>query len=293
MTPSRVLTSTVTALLAVFTTAHAQQPAVKKPGILSDLFVEDYALEEDKPVGVYGQPEWVKNRRFSTTRIHLQRDPWEVGVEQWYRVRTYDGGRVTQRSITEFEMGLPYRMQLDVYNKAIFDNSDDQGWQQDEFAVELRYAFADWGKLPLNPTLYFEYAFAHEGADVIEPKILIGDDFGKGWHWGLNLIYETQVWGERTPEWAVAGGISKTLVDSVFSVGIEGKWSNTDGEKSEAILGPSIQWRPTDNTHLDLVAMAGLTDSSPNAEFWLIFGFDFGKGSKEPKGYKPASAIGN
>jgi hypothetical protein len=293
MTTPRSLSLTASALITVFTTAHAQQPVAQKTAVLSNLLVEDYALEEDKPVGVYGQPEWVKNRRFSTTRIHLQRDPWEIGVEQWYRVRTYDGGRVTQRSITEFEMGLPYRMQLDVYEKAIFDNSDDFGWQQDEFAVELRYAFADWGKLPLNPTLYFEYAFAHEGADVIEPKILIGDDFGKGWHWGLNLIYESQVWGEKTPEWAVAGGISKSIVDSVFSVGIEGKWSNTDGEKSEAILGPSVQWRPTDHTHIDLVAMAGLTNSSPNTELWLILGYDFGQGSKERKGYKPASGNGN
>jgi len=271
--------------------AHAQTS--EKPTAFSDLVVQDYAFSEDKPVGAFGQPEWVKQRRFSTTRIHLQKDPWEMGVEEWYRVRTFDGGRVTQRSQTEFEMGLPYRMQLDIYEKTIHDNEDDNGWQQDEFAVELRYAFADWGVLPLNPTLYFEYAFAHEGADIIEPKILFGDDFGKGWHWGLNFIYETQVWGEKTSEYAIAGGISKTLVDNCFSLGIEGKWTAIEDEKSEAILGPSIQWRPTDNTHLDLVAMAGLTNSSPNTECWLIFGFDFGKGSKQTKGYTPTTVAGH
>jgi hypothetical protein len=166
---------------------------------LDPMVIQDYALEEDKPVGAFGQPEWVKQRRFSTTRIHLQKDPWEWGVEEWYRVRTFDGGKVTQRSQIEFEMGLPYRMQLDIYNKSILDNTNSKGWQQDEFSIELRYAFADWGKLPLNPALYLEYAFADEGADIIEPKILFGDDFGKGWHWGLNFIAETQVWGERTP----------------------------------------------------------------------------------------------
>jgi len=280
----------VTTLVAA-ASVHAQ--STTKPELVGSLVVEDYKLEEDKPVGVYGQPEWVKQRRFSTTRIHLQKNPWEMGVEEWYRVRTYDGGRVTQRSQTEFEMGLPYRMQLDVYEKAIHDNSDDKGWQQDEFAVELRYAFADWGVLPLNPTLYFEYAFAHEGSDIIEPKILFGDDFGAGWHWGVNLIHETQVWGEKAPEWAISGGISKTLVDNLLSVGIEGKWTKPDQEAYEAILGPSIQWRPTDNTHLDLVAMAGLTHSAPNAECWLIFGFDFGKGSHEAKGYKPTSVAGH
>ncbi len=279
--------------LAAVSVASLHAQTASNPTVFSDLLVQDYAFSEDKPVGVYGQPEWVKQRRFSTTRVHLQRDPWEIGVEEWYRVRTYDGGRVTQRSQTEIEMGLPYRMQLDIYEKAIYDNEHDKGWQQDEFAVELRYAFADWGAIPLNPALYFEYAFAHEGSDVIESKILFGDDFGKGWHWGINLIHETQVWGERTDEFAVSGGISKTLIDNCFSVGAEGKWSHVTDEKSEAIFGPSVQWRPTSNTHLDLVAMGGLTNSSPNTECWLIFGFDFGKGSHETKGYKPTTLGGN
>jgi hypothetical protein len=285
----------LTALSAAYVATALSSPAqsAAKPNVFGDLVVEDYALDEDKPVGVYGQPEWVRQRRFSTTRIHLQKNPWEVGMEQWYRVRTYDEGRVTQRLQTEFEMGLPFRMQLDVYEKVARDNSDHQGWQQDEVAVELRYAFADWGVIPLNPTLYVEYAFAHEGSDVLESKILFGDDFGEGWHWGVNLIHETQVWGDRTHEFAVSGGISKTIYDNLFSVGIEGKWSNTTDEKSEAILGPSIQWLPTKNSHLDLVAMAGLTDSSPNVECWLIFGIDLGKVRHESEGYKPTSVAGH
>jgi len=279
------------ATVAAIVSAHAQASA--KPTVLNDLVVEDYAFSEERPVGEFGQPQWVKQRRFSTTRVHLQKDAWEIGVEEWYRVRTYDGGRVTQRSQTEIEMGLPYRMQLDIYEKAIHDNEDDKGWQQDEVAVELRYAFANWGAIPLNPALYFEYAFAHEGSDVLETKLLFGDDFRKGWHWGVNLIHETQAWGERTDEFAISGGISKTLIDNCFSVGVEGKWSHVTDEKSEAIFGPSVQWRPTANTHLDLVAMGGLTDSSPNTECWLIFGFDFGKGSHETKGYKPTTVAGN
>ncbi len=262
------------------------------PPVVGDVIVSGTELQEDRADGVNGEPEWVKQRRFSLTRIYVQKDPWEMGVEQWYRARTFDGGRVTQRSQTEFEIGLPFRMQLDIYEKAIHDNSDDKGWQQDEVAVELRYALADWGVIPLNPTLYLEYAFAHEGSDVLESKILFGDDFGQGWHWGVNLIHETQVWGDRTDEFAVSGGISKTLVDSCFSMGVEGKWSHTTDEKSQALLGPSFQWLPSANTHLDVVTLAGLTDSSPNAEFWVIFGFDFGGPSKDG-GYKPTNLGGH
>jgi len=264
----------------------------QKPSLLTDLFVQDYVLNEDKPVGANGEPSWVQNRRFSTTRIYIQQDPWEVGLEQWYRVRDFDDGRVTQRSQTEIEIGLPYRMQLDIYENIIHDNSDHRGWEQEEVAVELRYAFADWGKLPLNPTLYFEYAFCHEGSDGIEPKILIGDDFGNGWHYGVNFIHERRVWGDAEAEWGIAAGISKTIVDSCWSIGIEGKWTHPEGDHNEGILGPSVQWLPTENTHLDLVAMGGLTDSSPNVEAWLIFGFDFGSGKHEQHGYKPSS-LGN
>jgi hypothetical protein len=280
----------IAASFASIGSAFAQDAA--PPPVVGDVMVSGSGFLEDRLDGVHGEPEWVKKRRFSLTRIYVQKDPWEMGVEQWYRGRTYDGGRVTQRSITEFEIGLPYRMQLDLYEKAIHDNSDDKGWQQDEFAVELRYALADWGVIPLNPTVYVEYAFAHEGSDILESKILFGDDFGQGWHWGVNLIHETQVWGDRTHEFAVSGGISKTIVDSCFSIGAEGKWAHSSDSKSEFILGPSVQWRPTDNTHLDVVAMAGLTDSAPNSEVWLIFGFDFG-GSSEGGGYKPTTLGGN
>ena len=276
--------------IAVATTATAADQS--GTSILSELVVREYALKEEKPEGFNKEPEWVQNRRFSNTRVYIQQDPWEVGFEQWFRVRTYDHGRVTQRSQTEIEIGLPYRMQLDVYQNMLCDNTGG-GWQQEEEAFELRYAFADWGVIPGNPTLYLEYTLSNHGSDLIEPKILLGDNFGNGWHWGLNIINEHELWGERTTEWRVSGGISRTLVDSVLSVGIEGQWAHANDSKSEGLIGPSIQWRPTANTHLDLVALAGLTNSSPNAECWLIFGFDFGKGARNPQGYKPTTVGGS
>jgi len=63
------------------------------PVVLNDRFVGTVGLEEEAEDGVYGEPEWVGRRRFSTTRVYIQKDPWEVGIEEWYRVRTYDGGR--------------------------------------------------------------------------------------------------------------------------------------------------------------------------------------------------------
>lgn len=268
---------------------HAD-PTSSNGNMLEDLIVSSSALKEETEDGVYGEPEWVGHRRFSTTRIYIQKDPGEIGVETWYRTRFYDGDRVTHRIQQEVEIGLPYRMQLDLYEKVFRDSTDPEGWVQDEFAVELRYAFADWGKIWGNPTLYEEYAFTDGGSDVLESKLLFGDDY-KGWHWGVNFINEHVLDSENDNEWGVALGLSRTVIDSKLSVGLEGKWTHPEGDRDEFILGPSIQWLPTANTHLDLVVMAGLNNASPDAECWLIFGFDFGDGEKS-KGYKPTTVGG-
>ena len=57
----------------------------------------------------------------------------------------------------------------------------------------------------------------------------------------MNLIHDTQVWGQKTPEWAISSGITKTLVDNLLSIGIESKWTKPDSENYEAIFGHSIQ----------------------------------------------------
>lgn len=262
------------------------------PPVVGDVTVSaSDMLIEETPDGANGEPEWVRQRRFSLTRIYIQQAPGHVGVETWFRTRHYDDGVVTLRSKNEIEIGLPGRMQLDIYENLV-DEDDGEGWHQEEVAVELRYAFADWNKIWGNPTLYFEYAFAADGPDVIEPKLLLGGEFCEGWHWGMNFILEHQMWGEESNEWGYAAGLSKTIVDNKFSIGLETKITKADGEDTELILGPSIQWRPSDNSHVDLVALAGLTDNAPNAECWLIFGFDFGAGEKDHGGYKPTPMNG-
>ncbi len=275
--------------LALLGLAIPLQAEDGSPAVLDPLVVMTGQYLEEQPVGEAAQPEWVMHRRFGNTRVYIQKSPWEWGVEEWYRVRTYDDGRVTQRFQQELEIGLPYRMQLDLYEKIAHDNSDGRHWEQDEFAVELRWAPADWGVLPGNPTLYLEYAFAYDGPDLLETKLLFGEDY-HGWHWGLNLINAHPIWGPDENEWATAAGLSRTLVDNVFSVGVEAKWTHEDHEHSEVIVGPSVQWRPTRNTHLDLVVQFGANHAAPNTECWLIFGWDFGPGVS--RGYQPTTVGG-
>jgi hypothetical protein len=166
----------------------------------------------------------------------------------------------------------------------------------DSVSTELRWALADWGQIPLNPTLYGEWTFRNHvlGADKYELKLLLGQDLAPRWHWGLNLIYEQEVGATRTTEWGVSQGISYTMLDEKLSLGLELKIeSETEaGGRShpplEVDLGPSLQWRPTPNTHLDIVPLFGATSDSPRVEAWLVFGIDFGPG-KVKRGSAPVS----
>ena len=254
---------------------------------LPQVTVSDQLLE-NAPTGAGGAPEWTRERRFSTTRVYLQQGPGEFGFEQWYRGRYYKDGTAQNKFKEELEIGLPFRLQLDLY--ANWTTDEHRYTVQDEVAVEVRWALADWGKLPLNPTLYGEYSFVHDDSDVVELKLLLGDNFGPRWHYGLNFSIEQQVGGAHSTELLAAQGISYTLIDQKLSVGLEMEFIHTSetGNRHdpsvEFNIGPSIQWRPTSNTHLDIVPLIGTTKDSPHAEVFLIFGIDFGPGASKSSG---------
>lgn len=265
---------------------------------LSNLFVfgarpsDGSALDEEAP-GAYGQPEWLGARRFATTRAYIQQDPWEIGVEQWWRSRR-DGGNWSHLFQEEIELGLPYRFQLDLYYDWTLENHHAE---YEDTAIELRWAFADWGKIPLNPTLYLEYKFVDpdRGGDVLEPKLLLAEDFGCGWHWAMNFVWEKERTDSQSEEWAVTQAISKTIIDSKLSVGLEMtyKWETAigsrDNPEKQFNIGPSVQWRPTPESHIDVVTLFGTTKDGPDFEGWLVLGWDFGSGTKSDKSFAPVT----
>ena len=88
-------------------------------------------------------------------------------------------------------------------------------------------------------------------------------------------------------------GVSYTITDQILSAGIEMKLESEteNGARSpspiEFDIGPSVQWRPTHNSHVDLVPLFGVTSDSPHAEVWVIVGFDFGAANE--RGVAPKS----
>ncbi len=160
-----ILALTVASLLGGVSFAAAQAEGVQRLPTVTTTDSMSGKLQEERPVGETGRPEWTSARRFSTTRVYLQQDPWEVGVGAWWRYRNKRDNSSISRLTGEIEIGLPYRFQLDFYYDMAVDG--DSRSRTEDFAAEVRYALADWGKIPLNPTLYAEYKWVAEGADVV------------------------------------------------------------------------------------------------------------------------------
>jgi hypothetical protein len=251
-------------------------------------------LQEAQPVGPYQQPEWTTERRFPSTRVYLQQMPWETGFEQWVRYRDFRDGTSETRFQEEFEIGLPYRFQVDLYETWAIDQ--DRRVYQDEYSAEVRYALADWGKIPLNPTLYLEYAEHNHAPNTLEGKLLLGTDLSPRWHWGLNLACEQELSGTDNTELAASQGFSYTFIDQKLDAGVEMEYyhekSNDSAAQNEFLIGPSLQWRPTSWLHMDLSPLIGCTHDSPKVEAFLVIGIDFDTGHNKKEHYAPTSLRG-
>jgi hypothetical protein len=283
-----VLRSGAAALLLA-ATAFAQE---RLPVVTT--FGDSSGLNEEAAADDTGRPEWTSARRFGGTRIYLQQAPGEFSFEQWARIRDFRDDTKQVRFQEEIEIGLPYRLQLDIYENWVVDER--KRAHQDETSFEIRWAPANWGKLPLNPTVYTEYAVVDHGPNVLEMKLLLGEQLAPRLHWGLNVIFEHELGGERASEFAVSQGFSYTLIDEVLSAGVEMEYrretvhAGRDNPEEQFLIGPSVQLRPSKRTHLDLVALIGTTQESPNLEAFIIFGIELGKiGGGDSGGYSPAS----
>ncbi len=259
------------------------------------------ALNEEMPIDAYGQPVWTARRRFVTTRVYVQ-PPWQAELELGYDGAYPRMGGPQELVQEEFELGLPHRFQFDVENVnqnfVEDDDTPDRHWHHVSNSLELRHALADWGVIPLNPTVNVEWRFGDDEADAFECQLLLGEELAPRWHWGLNLFYERQIGDDLTRELAASQALSYTLIDEKLSAGVEMKFSSESDEDNRNhpedtfSIGPSFQWRPSARTHLDVVPLCGVTGDAPTLELFVFFGIEFGPGSKEREGAVPASLRG-
>ncbi len=257
--------------------APAPDDAGQNPPVIVVARRENW-LEEEALVGSYGQPEWTTKRRFSSTRIYVKPEN-TVGVEYWFIFKKPKHGSGELIHQAEIEIGLPGRFQLDLYLVGNGQEGDSDINIDEMF--EIRWALADWGKIWGNPALYAEFVNRESEPEKVELKLLLGDELAPRWHWGLNFVWEAEVSGAREHEYELTSALSYSVVDKVFSIGIEGKFSVADekdnrGHFEENIrLGPSLQWRPCPKMHIDVAPLFGLTHDSRKLDLYFIVGYDF------------------
>ena len=286
-------------LLLVTSVAGAQE-ATNPPVQLPPVTVEGIP-ESQQLIGPYNQPRWTARGRFSSDLDVYVLPPFTFFADFDYTGTVPRHGQTDNLFTQEFELGLPHRFQLAYENNFEIIGAHTQ---ETEHTIEARYALANWGKIPLNPTLFTEYHFGvgkdyeNEGAplpDSYEVRLLLGEQFGKRFQWALNIFGEQQVGGDRETEIGFAQALSYAIRDEYLKVGVEMQFVRTTDADTrnhpayEFDLGPSFTWKPSPRTRFDVAPLIGMTGQSPVVTVFAVFSIEFGKGADEAEGLVPVS----
>jgi hypothetical protein len=210
--------------------------------------------------------------------------------------------------LEEVAIGLGCRWQLDLYERWNIEPDDDgdHDVNHEGVQIETRYALADWGCIPLNPTVYAEWierGGPQEKPNKFELKMLFADELTDRLFYSSNLIWEQEVSGELETEYGWSNALSTPVVERTLYAGVEMVWSSTTVEDARSdqensfLIGPSLHIMPTNRTFWDIVGLFGTTEESPEAQMYIVWGYQFGTRAGPSSGYggiqAPTSTRGN
>jgi hypothetical protein len=271
----------------------------------------------------YGAPPGFSRNRFSNLTNSYVLPPGAVYAGLIYQGDALRFNRPDHMLTQEIELGLPCRFGVAVENSV----ENFRGRTQERtFSIEGRYALADWNKIPLNPTIFVEYKFGigdilhdegppeplpkgeaeeflaeHEPLpDAYEVRLLLAQDFGEHVEWALNGFFEQEVGGDRGREVGFAQSLMFPIIlpKERLKIGAEMQFTSfTDAGIREAgedasyrvVIGPTIAWKPSKNTRLDISPLFGVTHDAPRASIFVVFSMLFGPGGEPEHAEAPAS----
>ena len=270
---------------------------------------ERVVVSGDDVTSAYGAPGGLSRSRFSPTTTAYVLPPWT-----WYFGEIYEGdafrhGFPDHTFTQEVEMGLPYRFGLAAETQLERFNGGG-GFQT--ISLEGRYAFADWNKIPLNPTIFAEYKFGvgtirHEEGpppppgeeeeesgppkvpDAYEFRLLLAEDFGERLEWAANLFFEKENTGDRGREWGFAQSATMPILlpHEELKMGVEMEYKNftvkdTRGSPMHSfVIGPTASYRTSKNTRFDVSTLFGCTADAPAVQVFAVFSFLLGPGQEQ------------
>jgi hypothetical protein len=281
---------------------------------------EPLVVTGEEVPSAYGAPPGLSRSRFSNLVNAYVLPPWSVFAGFIYEGDALRFNRPDHNFTQEVEVGLPNRFGVAVENAVeTFRGTT----QERSFSIEGRYAFADWDKIPLNPTIFAEYKFGigdilhdegppeplpkgeaeeflaeHEPLpDAFEVRLLLAQDFGEHVEWALNGFFEQEVGGDRGREYGFAQSVMVPIIlpNERLKVGVEMQLTTftdkgiRDDPSYRFVIGPTIAWKPTKNTRLDISPLFGATDDAPRASVFVVFSMLFGAGGEAHEAEAPAS----
>ena len=277
---------------------------------------EHVVITSEEVPSAYGAPPSMSRSRFSNLTNAYVLPPWAFYLGEIYEGQAFRHGPPDHLFTQEVEMGLPYR--FGIATEASFERFNGGAGAQ-TISLEVRYALADWGKIPLNPTLFAEYKFGvgtlrHEEGpppppgeeeeesgppkvpDAYEFRLLLAEDFCDKVEWAMNLFFEKENTGDRGREWGVAQSatIPVLLPNERLKAGVEMQYTNftvkdTRGDPIHRfVIGPTLAWKPTRQTRLDVSPLFGCTDDSARVQVFVVFSWLFG-GAEGQQAEAPAS----
>jgi hypothetical protein len=266
-------------LILVFHVVYGAEYAVE-----GDVYGPSSYADETR-VGPNNQPIWTIERKFASpegTRVYVL-PAWDVSLATSVDWKHSQGSVLTQ----EFELGLPYRFQVDYELRG---DNEEEHWGFQGQSVELRYAFADWGRLPGNPALQAEYSQRLRGEEPssAEGRLQLGDEFHE-WQWGVNLAYEHATTGDVDHEAHLSAAVVHPLLDGRLSLGVEGlvkRETDDQGSRWWGQLGPTVYVKITPRLGFAATAQGGMGNAAPDIEIVGLVSYHFGL-TAEAEGLTP------
>ena len=274
-------------------------------------------IKGDELPGAYGAPGAFSRSRYSPLTAAYVLPPGSVYAALIYQGDIFRDGNPDHVFSQEVEVGLPYRFGIAVENRIERFIGETEN---SSFSVEARYALADWGKIPLNPTIFAEYKFGtgkilheegpppppgeeEEGAgppdlpDSYEFRLLLSQDFGEHVEWAFNAFFERENVGDRGREWGFAQSIQVPLLleRERLKVGLEMRYQNftvkdTRGSPIHRFgIGPSVSFKPSAHSRFDFTPLFGATEDTPSVALFAVFSYVFGDGGEGNEAEAPTS----
>ena len=300
------------------------------PAVTHSASAQEVTLREEQPIVVtgeevpsaYGAPPGLSRSRFSNVTQAYVLPPWSFFLGALFEGQGFRHGPPDYLFTQEIEMGLPYRFNIAAESQ--FERFNGGGGAQ-TVSLEARWALADWNKIPLNPTLFAEYKFGvgtirheevppppggggeeeeeEEGGppkvpDAYEVRLLLAQEFFGRVEWAMNWFFEKENTGDRGREWGFsqAAMTPVLLPNERLKIGIEMEYKNvtTKDTRGDAlnsfVLGPTIAWKPTASTRLDISPLFGCTHDSPVADVFVAFSWLLGGERGETEAEAPVSS---